>query len=371
MTEKPLIRSAIQDDIDQLIDIEQACFETDRLSRRSFQNFVRDGAHDLLVLVEGDKVLGYILNLYRASTNLARMYSIAIRPDAQGKGLAQYLLDAAEQSAIGRHCVFIRLEVNIHNTVAIKLYEKGRYRVIGRIKEYYEDGSDALRMEKRIHRQLDGVQVAQAYYQQTTDFTCGPAALMMAMKSLSPDYQFSRTDELQIWREATTIFMTSGHGGCSPHGLALSAWNRGYDVSLYINYSEAPFIDSVRSEEKKAVIELVHEDFLSHIRKTSIKLHVQDVDNAQLDKIINSGLPVIALISTWRVNRNKAPHWVYITGSDEEFVYINDSDVDTDLHLTQTDYVQVPVVRSLFHSMAQFGQKRLRCLLVLSKRNES
>ncbi|MDH5190993.1 MAG: GNAT family N-acetyltransferase/peptidase C39 family protein [Gammaproteobacteria bacterium] len=370
MTETRNIRPAVQNDVDQLMEIETACFETDRLSRRSFMNFVRQGPHDLLVLAEEDKVLGYVLNLYRSGTNLARMYSIAIAPDEQGKGLSQYLLDAAEQAAIARNCVFIRLEVNIDNKAARNLYEKSHYKTIDRISEYYEDGTDALRMEKRIHREIDGMESPQPYYQQTTDFTCGPASLMMAMKSMTPDYELSRTEELQIWREATTIFMTSGHGGCSPHGMALSAWKRGYDVDLYINYNEAPFIDSVRNEEKKAVIQLVHDDFLDHIRQTSIKLNVQDIDNAQLDKIINTGLPVIALISTWQLNRNKAPHWVFITGSDKEFVYINDPDVDTDagLHLTQTDYKHVPVLRSLFYSMAQFGQKRLRCLLVLSKR---
>jgi hypothetical protein len=39
-------------------------------------------------------------------------------------------------------------------------------------------------------------------------FTCGPAALMMAMHGLNRDYQPSREEEINLWREATTIFMT-------------------------------------------------------------------------------------------------------------------------------------------------------------------
>ncbi|MCL1487420.1 MAG: peptidase C39 family protein [Marinobacter sp.] len=66
------------------------------------------------------------------------------------------------------------------------------------------------------------------YYPQTTEFTCGPAALIMAMAALNQQQSLTTLEELKIWREATTIFMLSGHGGCGPHGLALAAWHRGF-----------------------------------------------------------------------------------------------------------------------------------------------
>lgn len=364
---KPGLRHAVHDDVESLVAIENACFETDRLSRRSFFNLVRPGSHDLLVIEVNGKLAGYVLNLYRNNTNLARIYSIAVLPEARGRGLAMKLIDAAEQAATTRHCVFVRLEVSVNNAAAIGLYEGAHYKRIGIINSYYEDGSDALRMEKRIHRQPDSNQTHKPYYQQTTEFTCGPASLMMAMKALKPDYEFNRTEELQIWREATTIFMTSGHGGCSPHGLALSAWKRGFLVSIYTNYREAPFIESVRDEEKKAVIKLVHEDFMNRINNTAIDLHIEDLAAEQMDDIMKSGGAVIALISTWRLNRSKAPHWVYVTGTDNEFVYINDPDVISETHLTETDYINVPLTTRMFQEMAQFGQKRLRCLVVLEQ----
>jgi ribosomal-protein-alanine acetyltransferase len=365
------IRPGRSADLDQLIHIEQTCFETDRLSRRSFVHFIKHGAHELLVITAGKSVLGYVLLLYRAGTNLARMYSIAVLPEAQGRGLSKRLLHTAEQAVLEHHCAFLRLEVNVNNAPAIGLYQHHGYRNIGRIKQYYDNGDDALRMEKHLHQRPATRTVTKPYYQQTTDFTCGPAALMMAIKTLQPAYDMTRHEELQIWREATTIFMTSGHGGCSPHGLALSAWHRGFDVTLHTNQEEAPFLDGVRDEHKKSVIQLVHEDFLAQIRDTDIQLKVHTVEAEELDRILQSGLPVIALISTWRLNRNKAPHWVYVAGSDEEFVYINDSDISDDPHATQTDYIQVPIDRHVFRDMARFGQKRLRCLLVISGPRQS
>ena len=50
-------------------------------------------------------------------------------------------------------------------------------------------------------------------------------ASLLARKllTLDPGLTLDRTLELRVWREATTIFMTSGHGGCGPDGLALAA----------------------------------------------------------------------------------------------------------------------------------------------------
>ena len=360
------VRLAQASDLNVLLELEKTCFESDRLSRRSFSSFIKPGAHELLVLVENADLIGYVLNLYRAGTSLGRMYSIAVAPRARGKGYGERLLRAAETAAQARHCVFMRLEVNVENKPAIQLYEQSGYHGIGRIAGYYEDGSDAYRMEKRLRFEAGNRDIARPFYEQTTDFTCGPASLMMAVKSMRPDYVLSRREELRIWREATTIFMAAGHGGCSPYGLALSAWHRGLDVVLYINQQEAPFLDGVRDEEKKSVIQEVHDDFIAEIETTGIQVKVQNLESAELDRILQSGHPIIALISTWRLNRNKAPHWVYVTASDEEFVYINDPDINDDPHLTQTDYIHVPIAKTIFREMARFGQKRLRCLVEIA-----
>lgn len=366
------IRDADMDDLPRLIELENTCFTSDILSRRSFQRFIRPGSHDLLVAQSEGVLVGYVLALYRTGTSLARLYSIAVLPQHQGKGIARQLMQAAEQAGRDQHCAFMRLEVNVNNDAAITLYNKLGYHTIGHIANYYDDGSDALRMEKRIYAGTQRKDISAPYYEQTTDFTCGPAALMMAMKTLTPRYKMSRREELQIWREATTIFMTSGHGGCSPHGLALSAWQRGFKVTLYINQAGVPFIDSVRDSDKKAVIELVHADFLSRIKQTDVLLRVKDISPDKLRKILRSGHAIVALISTWRFNRNKAPHWVFVAGADEHFVYINDPDIDDENAMqSQTDYIQVPISTPEFINMACFGQRKLRCLLILEKTPES
>src|SRR5262245_61519993 len=73
------------------------------------------------------------------------------------------------------------------------------------------------------------------YYNQSLDFTCGPASLMMAMRALDRTQPIDRAHELQLWREANTVFMGKGHPGSSPYGLALAAWRRGFKPELWLS----------------------------------------------------------------------------------------------------------------------------------------
>ncbi len=220
-------------DLDALVALEQRCFTTDRLSRRSFRRWL-DGDHCVfLVARDGERLAGYILVLFNRGTRLARIYSLAVDPDYRGRGLARRLIGAAEEGARDSGRFYMRLEVSSKNTSAIALYETLGYNRFGLYQDYYEDHTDALRYQKRVRVVSDtAYHRAIPWLAQSTRFTCGPASLMMAMAALQPDYEPSNTEELRLWRESTTIFMTSGHGGCHPMGMALAADVRGYRRSV-------------------------------------------------------------------------------------------------------------------------------------------
>ncbi|GGO70431.1 GNAT family N-acetyltransferase/peptidase C39 family protein [Bowmanella pacifica] len=361
---KLVIRPAQSADISDLVALEKASFTTDRISRRSFTYFIRKGHCSLIVAYDGAQLAGYALVLYRNGTQLARLYSIAVSDASRGKGVAQQLLSEAEQRAADELCLFMRLEVRVDNQAAIHLYQKLKYRPIGKVEGYYEDGGDALQMERALRPtslgKLPGIR-----YQQTTDFTCGPASLMMAMHKLDLGYQMSMDEEIQIWREATTIFMTSGHGGCSGFGLALSAWRRKFKVHLYVNQTSVPFINSVRDPQKKVVIEQVHKHFLSQLADTQVDIYYAPLTLDKLDEYLRQGAVLVSLISMWRLTRDKAPHWVLVTGADQNCVSITDPERDYESWQTEMDFTNVPVSREEFIKMASFGRDRLTSTLVL------
>ena len=264
-------RVATLDDLPELVALEQHCFTTDRLSPRSFQWMISRAHAQLLVAEKSGHLLGYALVLFHRGTSLARLYSLAIATPARGLGLGKQLLARIEACAVAHDCAYLRLEVRTDNPGAIALYERSGYRRFALINDYYADHTDALRLEKRILQHTDGRALSVPYYQQTTDFTCGAACLLMAMGALTPGREALRREELQIWREATTVFMTSGHGGCSPQGLALAAWRRGFRVRLQLSMAGPLFLDGVRDAHKKDVMRLVHEEFTAQLQDTDVE----------------------------------------------------------------------------------------------------
>lgn len=365
MPEDIALSHATLGDIDQLVALERRCFDSDQLSRRSFKWMITKAKALLLVAKQDHAIVGYVLLLYHQGTSLGRVYSLAVAPEQRKFGLAANMMRMAEQEALESGRSFLRLEVRPDNLSAIRLYEKLGYKTFDVVTDYYEDHADALRMMKVLHHQPEQAHQHVAHYSQTTDFTCGPASLMMVMKTLRPTMTLDRSLELQLWREATTIFMTSGHGGCSPQGLALAAWNRGFNTTLITNSHEVPFINSVRSEEKKSVVELVHHDFEQAITHTNICVKDSVIDVAILANYIDGGGLAVVLISSYRLNRSKSPHWVVLASISDTFVYFHDPDIDWETNKSLTDSLYIPITHEEFHRILGYGQPRYQAAVIL------
>ncbi len=362
------IRLAQQEDLDALVVIEQRCFSIDRLNRRRFRYHLQNEHCILLVAdysddVKNTKVVAYALCFLNQGTRLARLYSLAVLPEMQGLSIAKKLMKAIEAHAEEEGRLFMRLEVSKSNHKAIALYETKGYRKFGEYSHYYEDDSDAIRMQKTIRYAPENTQnQAITWYKQTTDFTCGPAALMMAMCKLNASVKCQQVLELDIWRESTTIFMTSGLGGTHPFGLAVAAKRRGFHVELVLNTTQALFTDGVRKEEKKHIMRVVHQQFLEQCNEHSIHIDYRDINQQQIEQWLNDDYAVLILISTYRLDGKKAPHWVLITGYDSDCFYVHDPDVDEKWQLP-LDCQHVPIARQDFDKMSSFGSNRLRCAI--------
>lgn len=362
---KVKIRPAVVADVDQLVELENQCFDSDQLSRRSFKWMVTKARALLLVAQAEQHIVGYVLLLYHQGTSLGRVYSLAVAAEQRKLGLARQLMEMAEREALEDGRSFLRLEVRPDNAGAIRLYDKLGYDVFDVVSDYYDDHADALRMMKVLHHEPEQAHQKVAHYAQTTDFTCGPSSLMMVMKTLRPDFELDRSLELQLWREATTIFMTSGHGGCSPHGLALSAYKRGFSTTLITSSEETPFINSVRNDEKKAVVELVHHDFQIAIAETGMSVEIGHVDVAVLQSYLNQGALAVVLISSYRLNQSKSPHWVVLASISDTFVYFHDPDIDWEENKSLTDSLYIPVTHEEFNRILGYGQPRYQAAIIL------
>ncbi|WP_049621324.1 GNAT family N-acetyltransferase [Frateuria defendens] len=145
------VRRAERSDLDDLVALEEASFDSDRLSRTQYRRHLdSDSARVLVASANHRRFLGTAVVFFRQGSAVARLYSIATRPDARGMGVGSALLAAAEDAARQRGCRRLRLEVRVDNETATRLYERLGYRRFARVAGYYEDGADGWRYEKAL-----------------------------------------------------------------------------------------------------------------------------------------------------------------------------------------------------------------------------
>ena len=362
------LRRARPEDIDALVDIENAAFETDRLSRRSFRYFVGAPTASLIVAEAYGRVAGYALVHYRTGTALARLYSIAIADFARGLGLGRKLLQASEAAALARGCLYFRLEVREDNEAAIALYRSAGYRQFGRYLDYYEDHADALRFEKRLSPPGPEPSAVLPFYEQTTDFTCGPACMIMALMWGGVPIKPNPHLELQLWREATTIFMTSGHGGCEPFGLAVTMARRGLRPEIWVSRPGPYFLESVRSAEKRKVMALVQQDFRTEAERFRIPVRYEWPRLSRILEALDEGAIAIVLVSGFRMFLKKVPHWLVVHGHDGRHVFVHDPWVEDERFFeTPAAAANLPIPFAEFQRMARYGRGALRAAVIVRK----
>ena len=364
----PHVRTAGRGDIDALMELEHRVFTTDRLSRRSLQRLLNSPSAQVLVAEAADGHLaGTAIVLFRPRSAVARLYSIAVAPHMGGRGVGAMLLAAAEAAAIARDCSSIRLEVHETNHAAISRYRKSGYREFGRHKKYYEDGGDALRFEKRLIPNAKVLAGAPPYFHQTTEFTCGPACIMMALAWADRSFRPAPDLEFQLWREATTIFMSSGPGGCEPFGMAVALKRRGLEPEIYVSRPGPYFLDTAKSRDRRRVMELTQAGYRRDAGALAIPTHLTPAGESVLMPTFDLGNVAIVLVSGYHMVPRGMPHWVFAFGRDGRHVLVHDpAAVRNDHGMAQAPETYA-VPWPAFERMIRLGREQLSAAIVIRK----
>lgn len=360
------VRKAERGDVDALAALEHRVFATDRLSRRSLQRFLKSPSADVIVAQDDTGLAGNAIVLFRPRSLIARLYSIAVAPAMGGRGVGAMLLAAAEAAALARGCRAIRLEVHVTNHAAISRYRKSGYREFSRLRRYYEDGGDALRFEKRLN--LVAPTAAPPYVHQTSEFTCGPACMMMALawaeRSAKPGHPAL---EFQLWREATTIFASSGPGGCEPYGVAVALRRRGLRPEIYVSRPGPYFVDAVRSAEGRRVMQVTQLDFQRQAEALAIPTHLTPVNESVLMQAFDAGNVAIVLVSGYHMVPRGKPHWIFAFGRDGRRVLMHDPAAIRDDQGMAAAAETYAVPWTAFERVIHLGRERLSAAIVIRK----
>jgi ribosomal protein S18 acetylase RimI-like enzyme len=361
------VRKAERGDLDALLDLEQRVFATDRLSRRSLRHFLGTPTAQVLVAEQAGRLVGTAIVLLRPRSTVARLYSIAVVPDLGGRGVGKTLLAAAEAAAIGHHCATMRLEVHHTNAAAIVRYRKSGYREFGCHRGYYRDGGDALRFEKRLVPDPAALAAAPRYFHQTTDFTCGPACMLMALAWADPRFMPGPAFELQLWREATTIVMGAGPGGCDPYGIAVTLRRRGLRPEIYASRAGPYFLDTVRSADQRRVMRLAQLELQREARALGIPTRLTPVNESALMRAFDAGSVAIVLVSGYHMVPRGKPHWIFAFGRSGRHVLMHDPAAIRDDQGMAAAAETYAVPWTAFERVTRVGRDRLSAVIVIRK----
>lgn len=369
MNTKIQIREATEFDINPLLYLEEVCFPVDRFTEDQIEYFLNRSRATVFVLVKDSKIIGAAYLLWRKSRFTARLYNLAVNPKEESKGYGRQLMSMCENEAAHRACVKMSLEVRQDNYRGIEFFKKLGFTVKSSLSDYYKDGMDGYRMSKPLKLSIPlNLKIPVPYYAQTLDFTCGSACLMMALKYFNPQTELTRTMETRIWKEATLIFMMSGHAGTDPYGLALSAVNRGLSCRVIISLPTTPMLKSVRKPKKQEIMKIVHNDMKQQAKKLGVS---RGIYHYSIDDIISAlyrGLIPIVMISTYRLTGDQVPHWVVVTGFDKNNIYIHDPDIAS-YKKDKFKARHLKIDKEEFIKMSRYGKEVYRCLLIIGPGN--
>jgi ribosomal protein S18 acetylase RimI-like enzyme len=367
VTSDTQVRTAEAGDLAPLLALEHEVFHTDRLSRRSLRRFLGSPHAETLIAEQDGRITGYALVLFRPQSAVARLYSIAISPHAGHRGLGRALLAAAEEAALKRGSTLLRLEVHEKNERAIALYRKAGYRLFGQHAEYYGDRGNALRFEKRLRPPLTGRHAPPPYFHQTTEFTCGPACIMMALGWAEPSFHATPVLEYSLWREATTIFMTGGPGGCEPYGLAVTLRRHGLRPEIFVSRPGPYFVDTVRAEDRKRVMLAAQAEFQRKAGELHIPSHFFALGESALTEAFDNGAVAIVLVAGYHGVRRRVPHWVFAFGHEGRSIFLHDPaavrDHDGNALAVETYAVPIPV----YQRWSRSGSDKLQATILIRK----
>jgi ribosomal protein S18 acetylase RimI-like enzyme len=353
-------------DVDALVDLENSVFATDRLSRRGFRRLLTSPTAELIVATQENKLAGYALVFFRPNSSVARLYSIAVAPHASRRGVGPLLLTAAEEAASRRECTHLRLEVHEGNARAIARYRKSGYDLFGRHLDYYDDHGNALRFEKRLESPRRSSQTP-PYFHQTTEFTCGPACMMMALAWADPSWRPAPAFELRLWREATTIAMASGPGGCEPYGIAVTLKRHGLLPEIHVSRPGPYFLDTTRSQDKRRVMRLAQAEFHREAGELGIPAHLTPLGESAFIQTLDAGAAALVLVSGYHMVRRGIPHWVFAFGHEGRYVLVHDPAAKRDEKGAMLGPETYAVPWTKFERMMRVGSENLRAAVVVRK----
>jgi hypothetical protein len=199
------------------------------------------------------------------------------------------------------------------------------------------------------------------YMRQTTDFTCGAAALSMVLAHLNLIDQPTRALELDLWRQATTVV------ACDPYGLAVAAAGHGLRPAVTVSVDDALFLEGLRTEQERDLRRFIQGNFRTLADRAGIRPELRTFAADDLREVITSGGLAIVLVDELLVHGAACPHWILVHGIEGEFFIAHDPWTELSQGETWVDGYDVPLSATALERIAWTGDPPYRAMLAFSR----
>jgi ribosomal-protein-alanine N-acetyltransferase len=151
-----VLRQMTMDDLPAVMEIERTTFPADAWSESMMRGELGDQprTRHYVVACVGDTVVGYAG--LAAAADQADIQTIAVLAEHRRSGVGAALMDALLAEAARRGAEAVFLEVRSDNEPAQAMYDRFGFERLGVRRRYYEDGTDAITMVKKLEGRGDG-----------------------------------------------------------------------------------------------------------------------------------------------------------------------------------------------------------------------
>jgi hypothetical protein len=172
------------------------------------------------------------------------------------------------------------------------------------------------------------VRLAVPYYAQTSEFSCGPASLLMAMKHLDPGFRMTRASEYEVWRDCNM----AGVRGADSFGLAVPLLRAGHEVRLLTARRAAVDPDTWKRRLIGGGFSAQDADLALFVARQNgrralglgLEFRRAAPTVARVQAAMRQGFIALALVHMGVVHQYDIPHWVVVSGVSSTRVTFND-----------------------------------------------
>ena len=191
-----------------------------------------------------------------------------------------------------------------------------------------------------------------ALRRQSTDFTCGPCSLLMALDRADAPLH----EELDIWRQANILHQGRGNAGTGPAGLARVARRFGWSATIWQRPPGPVMLASIRNPDSRAHSAALQREDMRRAEEEGVSFHASALRGQDLRAALDQGARALVLVSGGHVS-----HWIMVYGADDTGVYYRDPDPGPDTDMSK------PMPWSEFEGLRRYGRDRLQCVVLLQR----